>query len=147
MSMKEGIKISGKVIIFKSTDGITWNKTLEKANLVVTTGLEFIADAMANNNVNEMDFIAVGDDATPASASDTALLNEFARKIQDDKDGDGDIFRIETEFDFTEAIGTWNELAVFDSAVGGIMLNRLNVSTSKTAAEKVRVRFEFTFST
>lgn len=75
--VKDSIKVKGSVeIILKDKDGNT-KDTRSFDNLVVTTGLEHIADQLLGTPTqNKISQIGVGTDGTAAAVGQTALLGE-----------------------------------------------------------------------
>lgn len=142
---KERLIIKGRCEIYRNING-AWVRMRLKENMVVDTGLTYIADRMKDNSTPIISHIGVGTDNTPVTPSDTTLGAEIARKAFDDLDAVDNQVICESIFGTGEAVGTWEEVAVFNDASAGTMLNRINITYTKTSAEAVKVRFTFTFS-
>jgi len=146
MNIKENVGMKGKLIIFKKDENNNLIKVLEKDNLIVTSGFNYIADLMAALPVGNMTHIGVGSSSTAPSVGQTTLVTQLFRKIFFNRDGDNNIFRIESQFNPGEGTGTWREAGIFNNAVGGTMLNRVTFADfSKLATETVIIRFEVSF--
>lgn len=77
--LKDSIKLTGRLSIKKYDKDGKENYSKEVPNLVVTSGKEFIAQRICNNDFDVMGFMAVGDDSSTAAVAQTALQNELAR--------------------------------------------------------------------
>lgn len=77
--LKDSIKLTGRLSIKKYDKDGKENFTKEVPNLVVTSGKEFIAQRLCNNDFDVMGHMAVGDDSSTAAVAQTALQNELAR--------------------------------------------------------------------
>lgn len=77
--LKDSIKLTGRLSIKKYDKDGKENFSKEVPNLVVTSGKEFIAQRLCNNDFDVMGFMAVGDDTSTAAVAQTALQNELAR--------------------------------------------------------------------
>lgn len=77
--LKDSIKLTGRLSIKKYDKEGKENFSKEVPNLVVTSGKEFIAQRLCNNDFDVMGFMAVGDDTSTAAVAQTALQNELAR--------------------------------------------------------------------
>jgi hypothetical protein len=142
---KESLIVKGRCEIFKCING-HWTRIRVKDNLIVDTGLEYIADRMKDNSIPLISHTGVGTDATPVTPADTTLGAEIARKIFDDLDAIDNQVICESIFGTGEAVGTWEEVAIFNDATAGTMINRINITYTKSSADAVKVRFTLTFS-
>ena len=80
MFKKEELKVTGGLRVeIKDKDGNV-KDTRELKNLVVTTGLGFIASRMKEATADAMSQMAIGTGTTAAAAGQTALVNEAARQ-------------------------------------------------------------------
>lgn len=77
--LKDGIKLTGRLLIQK----FNVNKELvyhtEVPNLIVTAGKEFVASRIVGATLDAMGYMAIGDDASTSALSQTTLVNELAR--------------------------------------------------------------------
>ena len=100
-------------------------KRYEARNIVCNVLLSQLRNALVGSgSVSEYTHIAIGSGATTPTRSDTALANEIARKVCDERliSGTKVIYRV--TFGSDEANGSINEVGVFDAASGGNMLAR-----------------------
>ena len=77
--LKSTIKLTGKLVIKKLNESNEVVYQTEVDNLVVTSGKEFVASRIANNDYSVMGYMAIGDDASNPALSQTSLVNELAR--------------------------------------------------------------------
>lgn len=80
--IRENLKTTGELkIVVRDKDGNIKDERLEK-NLVVTTGLNFIADRMQGTPTKSaMSHMAVGTDNTAVSAAQTALISQLGTRV------------------------------------------------------------------
>ena len=76
--INESLKLNG-VVSFTLTDENGNIKQQEERNLVVNSGLAYIASRMANASANVVSHMAVGTGTTASSGTQTALVTESAR--------------------------------------------------------------------
>lgn len=145
ISKKEGLKVVGKIEIFEQDkNGIT-KKVLEKKNLIVITGLNYLAFQTGNASLPAMEYIAIGDDSTLVDETDTTLGNELARKLATVTVTANNLSLTAT-FNPGENVGNWKEAGVFNAAIAGIMFNHINIDYIKTSEITTTVKFTFTFN-
>ena len=77
--LNDSIKLTGRLSIKKYDQTGKEVFQTEVPNLVVTSGKEFIASRIASADFDPIGYMSVGDDASSAAASQTALQNELAR--------------------------------------------------------------------
>jgi hypothetical protein len=87
--LQSSVKLTGKLFIkkFDETNKLVYET--EVKNLVVTSGKQFIASRIVENSAEVMGYMAIGDDASAASSSQTTLVNELARVAVDSKTASG----------------------------------------------------------
>ena len=87
--LQSSIKLTGKLVIkkFDATNKLVYET--EVKNLVVTSGKQFIASRRVESSADVMGFMAIGDDASSASTTQTTLVNELARVAVDSKTASG----------------------------------------------------------
>lgn len=118
-------KTTGRLTIIKH-DGKTNKDTVYKfENLVVDTGLEWIAARMADVGIPDaMSHMEIGSGSTAAAASDTALESTLARVAITATNVSG----ADTEYTATwvpgVGTGTLYEAGIFNAGAGGVMLSR-----------------------
>lgn len=95
-------------------------------NLVVNAGLDAIKDRLLNpaTAVALFGFIAIGSDATPEAAGQTALGAELARGAVTYTAGGTGVATIERTFAAGVGTGSIAEAGAFNDAAVGTMLNR-----------------------
>lgn len=81
--LQSNVKLTGKLVIKKFDEVKNLVYETEVNNLVVTAGKQFLASRIIANTASVMSHMAIGDDASVASASQTTLVNELARVAVD----------------------------------------------------------------
>lgn len=76
---KDSITLTGRLIIKKFDEDNKLIYETEVPNLVVTSGKEFLASRIVGETYDAMGYMAIGDDASVAALSQTALVDELAR--------------------------------------------------------------------
>lgn len=146
-------KISAKgVLLLTLTDENGNLKEQHEENLVVTTGLAFIASRMKDATATAMTHIAVGTNNTAASAAQTALITEAARAaltsttIVTTTVANDTIQYVAT---FAAGIGTGAlvEAGIFNAGTGGTMLSRSVFSViNKGASDVLTITWKVTLA-
>ena len=110
-----------------------WTLVAEADNLFVNVGYQQIATFLAGAGTPKPAYIAVGDVASPTvAAADTALGHETSRKaISSGGVVGGYTVRLGGYWMPAEAQGSITEVGLFVSSVGGAMLARAAVTTTK----------------
>jgi len=97
----------------------------EEENLVVDTGLNYIANRMKEAVVGAMSHVAVGSGATAAAAGDTALDTQIStRKALTSTTVTAGNIVYATTFAAGESTGAITEAGIFNAASAGVMLCR-----------------------
>lgn len=144
----ESLNIHGAMtaVLFKA-DGTV--ETRHKDNIIVTSGFDFICDAIGKSSSRPgvMNTIAVGTTNTAPAAADTALKRQLAYKTATySHTAKTKVFTFTTTFSPGEATGAIVEAGVFN-ANGGMMLDRVVFSViNKGAEDTLKVTFTFTLS-
>ena len=124
-------------------------QTVQKNNLIVNNGFDFIADAIgkASGRPGVMNTIAVGTGTTAAAATQSALVTQLAFKAATYNHVSATkVFTFTTTFNPGEATGAITEAGVFN-ANGGTMLDRVVFSViNKGSEDTLKVTFTFTLS-
>jgi hypothetical protein len=142
------IKIKGSMVmtLAKPNGDI---EVRRKDNIIVNGGFDFICDALANaSRPAAMGQIAVGTGSSTPVATQTTLGTELLRKSATYAHKAGTkIFTLTTTFNEGEASGAIVEAGVFNSASGGVMLDRVTFSViNKGADDVLTCQFQFTLS-
>lgn len=128
-------------------------KKLVRKNLIVDTGLYFLAQILCNTATETNKYVthfAIGDDNTAAAAGNTTLGNETFRKTVASRLDDDNVANIAVFIGATEANFTWKEWGHFigatDTANSGTMLSHYIDDVIKAAPDTVTVDSTFTFA-
>lgn len=123
------------------------------ASVIVDDGLEWVSQKIVGNNPNETAYIiAVGDDNTAPSSSDTSLGNELYRADDDDSNTTIEATSNVGEIDFRITISGGTEVPAGSDVVefgvfisdGSTLLYREVLDTAVTIESGNRSTFEFT---
>ena len=123
MRVKDDLPVFGKLYI-NLNDELVY----ESDNLVVTTGLNWIAQRMAGSTSpapKDMDYMALGQNTQATTLGDIAMREEIAR-TQMSSNPQVSSNRVTYIATFVEGIGTGaiTEAGIFDSSIDGVMLSR-----------------------
>jgi hypothetical protein len=123
--LKDTLKLRGDVsIILRGPDGKTKEKR-EIKNLVVTTGLNFIASRMKDTTKAVMSHMAVGSSNTAAQASNTDIGSILgAREALDSTTVSGSTITFVASFEAGEGTGSIVEASLHNASSGSDMLCR-----------------------
>jgi hypothetical protein len=146
MNMQEVVKSTGEVSI-KIFDAA--GKLKEKIfvpNLVVQSGREWIVSRMGSSTTL-MSHIAIGDDATATSTSQTALISEIGRAALEPNTVNANIITYTSVFLPGVGTGTVVEAGIFNDVTAGEMLCRTVFGVvTKDAADTMTISWSITVS-
>lgn len=138
--LKETPKASGTLdIVLRDKDGKVKDQRTVK-NLVVDTGLAYIADRMADAAESAMSHMAVGTGSTAAAAGDTTLGTESGRvALTSTTQTNEDVVYVAT-FSAGTGTGALTEAGILNAASAGTLLCRTVFSTvNKGASDSLQV--------
>ena len=121
----EDLKVRGTLeIVLRGKMGKVKKKKKYK-NLVVTTGLGFIASRMKDASAAVMSHIAIGSGTTAAAAGQTDLVSTIGiREAIDSSVVSGGAITYSTVFEAGEGTGAVTEAGIFNAVSSGSMLCR-----------------------
>ena len=148
--LTDSLKPTGQLkIVLRDKDGNVKSEKIEK-NLVVTTGLVYIAARMTDTSEpTDMSHMAVGTGTTSAAAGQTALVTESARVALTGGEGAPSTNTIVYTATFAAGTGTGalTEAAVLNASSSGTMLCRTVFSAvNKGADDSVTITWTITIS-
>jgi hypothetical protein len=132
----ENLKLSGQIaIVLKDKDGNVKEERTEK-NLVVTTGLNYIASRMKDASATAMTHMALGSGTTAAAAGQTDLVTLLgAREALDSTTVTANAVAYVSSFEAGDATGAVTEAGIFNASTSGTMLCRVVFSVVNKAAD------------
>ena len=147
MLKSERTKATGKVnIVVRDKNGKV-KEDFTVPNLVVNTGLAFIASRMEGVDDAIMSHMAVGTDNTAAAAGNTTLGTELARVTLDSGTASGANMVYTAEFGAGIGTGSLTEAGILNAASGGTMLCRTVFAViNKGLADTMTVTWTITIS-
>jgi|TARA_R110001592_G_scaffold61672_4_gene188265 hypothetical protein len=148
--LTDSLKPTGQLkIVLRDKDGNVKSEKIEK-NLVVTTGLNYIAARMTDGSIpTDMSHMAVGTGTTSAAAGQTALVTESARVALTGGQGAPSTNTIVYTATFAAGTGTGalTEAGVLNASSSGTMLCRTVFSAvNKGADDSVTITWTITIS-
>ena len=123
--LKDSLKLRGRVgIVLKDKDGNV-KETRDIDNLVVDTGLAYIASRMKDATATAMTHMALGSGSTAAAAGDTDLGSILgSREALDSTTVTANAIAYVSSFEAGDATGAVTEAGLFNASSGGTMLCR-----------------------
>lgn len=144
--LKDTMKAAGKLsIVVKDANGNV-KDTREVENLVVDTGLDFIASRMGGVSADVMSHMAIGTGTTAAAAGDTDVetINGSREALDSATVTDNTIVYVGS---FDSRTGAITEAGIFNAATAGTMLCRTVYSPiNLTSADSLTVTWTVTIS-
>lgn len=143
----DGLKAKGTLdIVVRGPDGnIKDEKKVE--NLIVDTGLDFIASRMSGTSENVMSHMAVGTGSTAAAAADTALGTELDRNALTSTTVTDNAIAFVCSWAAGDGTGSLTEAGLFNAASAGTMLCRTVFGTvTKAADDSMTITWTITVS-
>ena len=118
------IKATGRLsVIVKDSDGRI-KEERDINNLVVTSGLGFIASRMKDASATAMGYMGIGTGSTAAAAGDTALGSELDRNALSSTTVTGNQIEYVSTWSAGDGTGAITEAGIFNAASAGTMLAR-----------------------
>jgi len=138
--MKDQINLVGEVQILKNGEVV-----LEKKNLIVQVGKNFLANAVINAS-SPFVAIAIGTGTTPADISDTTLETEIARTAFTTSSVAANVVSLSNTYPAGTGTGTITEAGIFTNATsGGTMLSHIVFSSiGKGALDTLMINWTIT---
>ena len=143
----DGLKAKGTLdIVVRGPDGnIKDEKKVE--NLIVDTGLDYIASRMNGTSESVMSHMAVGTGSTAAAAADTALGTELNRQSLTSTTVTDNAIAYVASYAAGDATGSLTEAGIFNANSGGTMLCRTVFGTvTKAADDSMTITWTITVS-
>ena len=146
--INENLKLSGELaIVLRDKDGNVKEERTEK-NLVVTTGLTYIASRMKDASATAMTHMGLGSGTTAAAAGQTDLVTLLgSRETLDSTTASSNTVVYVASFEAGDATGAVTEAGIFNALSGGTMLCRTKFNVvNKGADDTMNVTWTITLS-
>jgi hypothetical protein len=132
----DNLKLSGQVdIVLRDKNGNVKEERTEE-NLVVTTGLGYIASRMKDASATAMTHMGLGSGTTAAAAGQTDLVTLLgARESLDSTTVTANAVAYVASFEAGDATGAVTEAGIFNASTSGTMLCRVKFDVVNKAAD------------
>jgi hypothetical protein len=139
--MKDTINLVGEVEILLNNQIV-----LEKKNLIVQVGKNFLASAVINNSTSPFVAMAIGTGTNAASLSDTTLQIESVRAAFTTSSVSTNVVSLSNTYAAGTGTGAVTEAGLFNNSTsGGTMLSRVVFSAvNKSAADTLTINWTVT---
>ena len=146
MNTKEHIKAKGKLKIeLNKEDGSIESREVD--NLVVTTGLNYIASRMKDATATAMTHMAIGSGSTAAAAGDTALGTQLGIVTLTSTTVSTNTVQYAATFAAGTGTGAVTEAGLFNASSSGTMLCRTVFSVvNKASGDSMTITWTITVS-
>lgn len=144
----ENMKAKGRLnIVLKDASGNV-KDTRQVDNLVVNTGLAYIASRMKDATATAMTHMAIGSGTTAAAAGDTDLESILgSREALDSTTVTSNAIEYVSSFEAGEGTGAVTEAGIFNASTSGTMLCRTVFSVvNKGASDTMTITWTITIS-
>jgi hypothetical protein len=144
----ENMKAKGRLSIVLKDENGNVKDTREVDNLVVNTGLAYIASRMKDATATAMTHMGLGSGSTAAAAGDTDLGSLLgSREALDSTTVTSNAIEYVASFEAGDATGAVTEAGIFNAVSGGTMLCRTVFSVvNKGASDTMTVTWTITIS-
>ena len=141
------IKATGRLsVVLKDSSGQV-KEARDIDNLVVTSGLGYIASRMKDATDTAMGYMAVGTGTTAAAAGDTALGTELDRNAVTSVTATGNQIEYVASWAAGDGTGAITEAGIFNAASAGTMLARTVFDVvNKAANDTLSITWTITLS-
>jgi len=139
--MKDTISLVGEIEVLLNNQVV-----LEKKNLIVQVGKNFLASAVINNSTSPFVGMAIGTGTNAASLSDTTLQIESARAAFTTSSVSTNVVSLSNTYAAGTGTGAITEAGLFNNSTsGGTMLSRVVFSAiGKGAADTLTINWTVT---
>lgn len=118
---------------------------LEKKNLIVNAGKNFLASAVINTSASPFTYMAIGTGTTAAAVGDTALGSEVARSAFTSSSVASNVVTLSTTYAAGTGTGALTEAGILNASSGGTMLSRVVFSAiNKGASDSLTITWTIT---
>ena len=147
MFKNDETKATGKLTVEIKDKHGNVKETREVKNLVVDTGLAFIASRMKDATATAMSHMGIGTGNTAAAASDTALGTEAARVALTSTTVTSNAVAYVASFAAGTGTGAITEAGILNASSGGTLLCRTVFSVvNKAASDSMTITWTVTIS-
>ena len=148
MIKTDELKVTGSVNVVIHDDSGKQKENFTIPNLVVTTGLAYIASRMKDATATAMTHMAVGTGSTAAAAGNTALETQLGSRVAlTSTTVTSNSIAYVASFGAGVATGALTEAGIFNASTSGTMLCRtLFAVINKGAADTMTITWTITIS-
>lgn len=141
------IQATGRLsVVLKDSDG-NIKDSRDINNLVVTSGLGFIASRMKDTTDDAMSYMSIGTGTTAAAAGDTTLATELDRNAITSTTVTGNEIAYVSSWAAGDGTGAVTEAGIFNASSAGTMLARTVFSVvNKAANDTLSITWTITLS-
>jgi len=138
--INDSLAMRGDVLI-KLNDEVV----LDKKNLIVNVGKNFLASAVINSSASPFTHMAIGTSGTAAALGDTALGSELVRQAFTSSSVASNVVTLTALYAAGAGTGALQEAGIFNAASAGTMLSHVVFSTiNKGAADSLTITWTIT---
>ena len=134
MRNKDFLSATGKLSIVVNDNAGNLKQELNVTNLVVDTGLAYIASRMKDATATAMTHMAIGSGTTDPAPADTALQTQLGRVSLTSTTVTGNSVAYIASFAAGTGTGAVTEAGIFNASSGGTMLCRTEFAVINKAA-------------
>lgn len=150
MAKKKIIRTETPAVGYDWTFTFGDGRVIRRKNYIPDIGLQTLAALVNGEYTNPAIYLALGTGTTANATGTTLLATEGFRTAISSKSRQLAVWRMRFFMRESEAVGTWEEFAVFIAgttvADSGQMLNRLVETVSKTSSTNLTVEVKLTFA-
>ena len=134
MRNKDFLSAKGKLSIVVNDTAGNLKQELNVTNLVVDTGLDYIASRMKDATATAMSHMAIGDGTNDPAAGDTSLQSQLGRVTLTSTTVTSNSVEYVATFHAGTGTGAVTEAGIFNASSGGTMLCRTEFAVINKAA-------------
>lgn len=134
MRNKDFLSATGKLSIVVNDNAGNLKQELNVTNLVVDTGLDYIASRMKDTTETAMSHMAIGDGTNDPAAGDTTLQSQLGRVSLLSTTVTSNSVEYQATFPAGTGTGAVTEAGIFNDVTAGTMLCRTEFAVINKAA-------------
>lgn len=145
--INDNVSVVGKLYIQLFDENGNLKSEYNETNLVVDTGLDFIASRMKDATATPMSHMAVGSGTVAPAAGNTALGSELGRVALTSTTVSTNTVTYVADFAAGTGTGSVTEAGIFNAGTSGTMLCRSTFGViTKSATDSIRITWVITIS-
>jgi len=143
--INDTLPVVGKLSLVLRDEYGNIKQQIDKDNLVVTVGKNFLANAVLASSSSPFTHMAIGTNGTAATLADTTLGTEIARSAFTTSSRTNNVVTLSTTYGAGTGTGALQEAGIFNASSAGTLLSHVVFSViNKGSADSLSITWTIT---